>query len=68
MRIYTGRIFFIAAVTAAAGTTAALSTRASGQTRLPYIYGISTDGETCGGPCGGDYICCRISTQPAPNP
>jgi hypothetical protein len=44
--------------------------RGNAQTLYPYIYGISTMGETClgwcyAGPRGGQYLCCRITT-PAP--
>jgi hypothetical protein len=45
--------------------------RGSAQTMYPSIWGISNMGETCsgwchGGPRGGQWICCRVETQPAP--
>jgi len=45
----------------------------SAQTMYPYIWGISNMGETCtgwcyAGPHGGEYICCGVTTKPAPNP
>jgi hypothetical protein len=29
-----------------------------------YQYGMSTQGETCGGTCGANNICCRIVVDP----
>jgi hypothetical protein len=49
------------------------SHRGTAQTMYPYIWGISNLGETCAGWCyagphGGEYICCGVTTKPAPNP
>lgn len=63
-------IAMLGVVGAVAGSVAR---RGSAQTMQPYIWGISNMGETCGGWCyagphGGQYICCGISTKPAPAP
>ena len=61
----------LAVLATAAGVAGAVAVpRGTAQTLYPYIYGISTQGETCSGWCyagprGGTYMCCRITT-PAP--
>jgi hypothetical protein len=57
------------------GATIATGAARSGhaQTMYPYIWGISNMGETCagwcyGGPHAGQYLCCGVTTKPAPAP
>jgi hypothetical protein len=33
------------------------------ETSSVYTWGMSNQGETCGGTCGTNNICCRISTD-----
>jgi len=53
------------ALAAGAGTPGGAPPPAHAQTMAPYIWGISNQGETCGGYCygspnGGQYLCCGI--------
>jgi hypothetical protein len=62
-------VLVLAALAALAG---AAVPRGQAQTMYPSIWGISNQGETCGGWCYGStthqYICCRVVTAPAPPP
>ena len=34
------------------------------ETSSVYMYGLSTQGETCGGTCGSSNLCCKIIVEP----
>ncbi len=58
-------VVLLIALAAAAGAAGGAPPPARAQTMAPYIWGISNQGETCGGYCygspnGGQYLCCGI--------
>lgn len=46
---------------AAAAASAGFAVRSSTAQDQVYAWGISNQGETCGGTCGENNICCRIT-------
>lgn len=59
MRLPLLRTALVSLVAAAAATIAFQVRTSSAQAQL-YTWGMSTEGETCGGTCGTNNICCKI--------